>query len=168
MTACLQAGAASSLAALVVFLVVHQLWIRPIWFVAPAGIPIALAGGLAMGWSYFHLRPTLPQPPWTAAGVFGIIVLVLAPAIALRFVLELLVTSMLMGALVGGWLGRTPEAALATALAGLAYAFGPGHNVPMFGTNPAAFKGHAILLIVSAIAAIALPVLAARFDPPPR
>jgi hypothetical protein len=72
------------------------------------------------------------------------------------FILELLVTAALVGGL-GGWLiGRTPRAALATALAGFIFALGPGHNIPFLGNTPGTLKGIAILLAIILSAAIVL------------
>ncbi len=173
---------------------VHQLWIKPIWFIAPAGLAIAIAGGLAIGWSYFHLRSGLPAGPWRTPAVFGVVTALLAPGmllsfthgplfdlatakvvagqgtVAMRFALELLLPACLGGALAGWWLGRSLSAAIATALAGLAFALGPGHNIPMFGTNPLAFKGHAIVLIivVSSIVLVQSDALVSRLVAPQR
>lgn len=57
----LLAGAAAAAAGLMVFLVVHDLWIVPIWFILPIGLPIAVGAGLAMGWAYHELLPHLPR-----------------------------------------------------------------------------------------------------------
>jgi hypothetical protein len=73
-------------------------------------------------------------------------------SVASRFALELVLPACLMGALVGWWLGRSATAAFAMAVAGVALALGPGHNIPMFGDNPLAFKGHAIVLLIAAAA----------------
>lgn len=180
LTASLLAGAGASLVSLLVFLAVHHVWIKPIWFIAPPGALIAVIGGLAVGWMWFLLEARLPSGWLAAPALFGLIMGVLLPAIllsfthgplfdlatatippgqgkavAVRFVLELLLTAMITGAVVGALLGRSPTAALATGLAGLAFAAGPGHNVPMFGSNPAAFKGIALLVIISVALAIA-------------
>jgi len=40
---------AGVLAGIAVFLVLHQLWIMPIWFILPNRAVIAAAGGLAVG-----------------------------------------------------------------------------------------------------------------------
>ena len=50
MTADLIAGSLSGIAGLLVFLVIHHFWIRPIWFILPVGLMIAGFGGLAAGW----------------------------------------------------------------------------------------------------------------------
>jgi hypothetical protein len=49
-------GVVSGMAGLVAFLVVHHVWIAPIWFVAPMGVATAAVGGLAIGWSYEHVH----------------------------------------------------------------------------------------------------------------
>lgn len=177
----LVAGVVAALAALLVFLVVHHVWIRPIWMITAPGALIAILGGLAIGWAYAHVRIGLPAAPWTAPAVFVWILGVLTPAIALSYthgplfdlatatippgqgravaghlVLELLVTATIAGAAIGYGLGRTPTAAGASALAALAFAIGPGHNIPMFGTNPLALKGHAIVVIIAATLAVTL------------
>ncbi len=180
-TSSLAAGVSASVVGLLVFLVVHQLWIKPIWFIMPAGLPVAVIGGLAVGWAYFHIRSGLPSRPWNSAAMVGIILALLLPGMLLsfthgplfdlatakvppgqgwrvftHFALELVVPALLVGAAGGWWLGRSISAALATALAGLALALGPGHNIPMFGTSPLAWKGHAIVLIIALASAITL------------
>ena len=176
------AGVLSSIAGLVVFLVVHALWILPIWFVAPLGLGLAGAGGLAVGWAYAELLPGLPKRPWTAPAVAGLICAILAPAIvlaelrqpfftvagrtgvpavalpeaAVRFTLELLLTAPLVGGLAGWWLGRTPQAALATALAGLIFALGPGHNIPFIGGTRGVGKELVIMAAIVVVSALVL------------
>ena len=53
-------GGVAGLAGLGVFLILHHIWITPIWFVAPAGAVMAPAGGAAMGSSYAELASRLP------------------------------------------------------------------------------------------------------------
>ncbi len=179
--ASLAGGVVASLVGLVVFLAIHHVWIKPIWSVAPVGSLIAAAGGLAVGWAYHEIRAGLPSAPWTWLGVAALMLAILLPAVllsfthgplfdlatatippgqgrrvAVRFVLELLLTATAMGALSGWVLGRSPRAMLATAIAGLAFAMGPGHNIPMFGTNPVAFKGLALMLAIVGASSITL------------
>ena len=182
MTSSLIAGAAAGLAGLTVFLTVHHYWIKPIWFMLLPGTFIAGLGGLAVGWSYAEIRAGLPPRPWTALAVMVLVAATLAPAIALaqlrppplniatgaiidgsrpaavvaRVVLELLVTAAVVGGAAGWWLGRTPRAALATALAGFIFALGPGHNIPLLGGTPAVGKGLALLAIIIVAAAVVL------------
>jgi len=181
MTPSIHAGVLSGVLGLFVFLVIHHIWIKPIWMIFVPGLLIAVAGGAAIGWAYFYIRASLPARPWNSLAMLAIIIGVLAPgmalsfthgplfdlatakiptgqgwAVAARFGLELALTSTIAGALIGAWLGGTPVAAASMAVAGLAFALGPGHNIPMFGTNPLAFKGHAIVLFIAVPVAFVL------------
>ena len=175
------AGAISGIAGLLVFLTIHHFWIRPIWFILPPGLVIAALGGLAVGWSYAEIKAGLPPRPWASLAVFVLVGATLTPAILLaqlrpppldistgaiingstasviaRFVIELLLTASLVGGLAGWWLGHTGRAALATGLAGLIFALGPGHNIPFLGNTPAVGKGIILLIIIIFISAIVL------------
>jgi hypothetical protein len=181
LTAALIAGALSGVAGLLVFLVIHHFWIQPIWFILPPGLVLAGVGGLAAGWAYAEIRPGLPPQPWTALGVFVLIGATLAPAIALahmreplldmstfslapgmggrvaiRLAGDLLLTAALVGALAGWALGHSARAAAATALAGLVFAIGPGHNIPLLGGTPAEGKGLALLVAIVLVSALVL------------
>jgi hypothetical protein len=180
--ASLIAGMLAGIAGLLVFLVLHHLWIKPIWFILPLGLVIAVIGGLAVGWAYSKLLPGLPRRPWTSLAWVALIGLTLTPAIVLAqlrpplftgtgmnvtatisvgqavviFVRDLLLTATVTGGL-GGWLiGRTKRAALATALAGFVFALGPGHNVPFLGNQPATGKGITLLIAIVLAASIVL------------
>lgn len=176
------AGGLSGFAGLLVFLLIHHFGITPIWFILPLGLLIAGLGGLAVGWAYGELLPALPPRPWTAVAIVGLISVILLPSFILAelrgpmfdvtvpagvllistqraaalFVLELLVTSTLVGALVGWLIGRTARAALATALAGFAFALGPGHNIPFLGSTPGSIKGFLLLLVIVCVSAVVL------------
>jgi hypothetical protein len=63
--ASLIAGVLAGITGLLVFLVIHHIWIMPIWFILPIGLVIAAAGGLAVGWAYSELLPGLPRRPWS-------------------------------------------------------------------------------------------------------
>ena len=182
MNASLIAGMLSGVSGLLVFLTIHHFWIRPIWFIALPGSMIAALGGLAVGWAYDEVRGGLPPRPWTALAVFVLVAVTLVPAVLLaqhrpppldirtgavidgssgwavfaRFTLELLLTAAVVGGLAGWWLGHTPRAALATGLAGLVFALGPGHNVPFLGNTPAVGKGLALLGIIILVSALVL------------
>jgi hypothetical protein len=172
--ASLIAGVSAGVAGLLVFLVIHHFWIKPIWFILPIGLVIAAIGGLAAGWSYSELLPHLPGRPWTILAWAALVSLTLAPAVVLAqlgpplfsgtgenatlivssrqaviiFIRNLLLTATVAGGL-GGWLlGGTKRAVLATALAGFVFALGPGHNVPFLGNTPATGKGITLLLAV--------------------
>src|SRR3990172_2725371 len=181
MTADLIAGSLSGIAGLLVFLVIHHFWIRPIWFILPVGLMIAGFGGLAAGWSYTEIKPGLPPRPWPALALVAVIGVTLAPSIllaqlrqplinittgiippeeagrvTLHFVLELLITAGVVGGLAGWLLGHTLRAAMATALAGLVFALGPGHNIPFLGSTPAVGKGLVLLLAITLVSALVL------------
>ena len=63
---------------------------------------------------------------------------------------------MIFGGAMGWFLARTPRAALATAIAGLVYALGPGHNIPLLGGTPAVGKGIILLLVITLVSAYVL------------
>lgn len=180
-TASLIAGVLAGIAGLLVFLTIHHFWIRPIWFILPAGVVIAVLGGLVVGWAYAEIKNGLPPLPWTLLAVFGIVFATLIPALVLaqlrpppfdvktgtlvngtvanvivRFVLELLLTATIIGGLMGWWFGHTPRAALAMGLAGFAFALGPGHNIPFLGNAPGTGKGIALLLVITFTSTIVL------------
>jgi hypothetical protein len=181
--AALLAGVIAGLVGLLSFLVVHALWIMPIWFILPVGLLVAVAGGLAVGWSYSEIQPNLPGRPWTAFIIMLLISLVLLPSLVLaelrqpmfnvsaagvanlamgipevvaRFIGELLVPAALVGGLLGRWLGRSRRAGLATALAGFVFALGPGHNIPFIGGTHGVAKQLAMMAIIVGTAALAL------------
>lgn len=173
------AGAIASLAGLLAFLVVHHFWIMPIWFIFPPGLIIAVLGGLAVGWSYFEIRAGLPPRPWTSPAIVILITLILTPSIilsqlrpplldatsvsippgegprvAFHFFFELILTAMLVGATAGWVLGRSPRAAISTSIAGLAFAIGPGHNIPFLGGTQSAIKGLVLLAVIVLVSSI--------------
>jgi len=172
--ASLIAGVLAGVAGLLVFLVIHHIWIKPIWFILPIGVVIAAAGGLAAGWSYSELLPNLPGRPWTILAWTALVSLTLVPAVIIAqlrppvftgtgsdatatitvtqgvviFLRDLLLPAAVVGGLAGWLIGRTGRAALAMALAGLVFALGPGHNIPFLGNTPATGKGIVLLLAV--------------------
>ncbi len=176
------AGLLSGIAGLLVFLVLHHLWIKPIWFILPVGLVIAAAGGLAVGWAYSELLPGLPGRPWRIFAWVALIGLTLTPAIVLAqlepplftgtrenvtltfsvaemvviFIRNLLLTATVTGGLCGWLIRGTKRAALATALAGFVFALGPGHNIPFLGNTPATGKGIALLMAIILVASIVL------------
>ena len=177
MKASLIAGVISGMAGLLVFLTIHHFWIKPIWFIAPAGLMIAGLGGLAVGWSYAEIQASLPARPWTFLAFSTVIGLILAPSILLgqmrgpiynpgtnaippdqlknviaHVVGELILTSVVAGGLVGWILGHTGRAALVTALTGLVFAIGPGHNIPLLASTTAAGKGIILLVAIVIVA----------------
>jgi hypothetical protein len=180
--ASLIAGLSAGATGLLVFLVIHHLWIKPIWFILPVGLVIAALGGLAVGWAYSELLPGLPGRPWTILAWFALIGLTLAPAVviaqlrpplftgtgmnviatvsiaqaAVIFGRDLLLPAAVIGGLAGWLIRRTKRAALVTALAGFVFALGPGHNVPFLGNRPATGKGIILLIAIVLAASIVL------------
>jgi hypothetical protein len=180
--ASLIAGMSAGATGLLVFLAIHHLWIKPIWFILPIGLAIAAIGGLAVGWAYNELLPGLPGRPWTTFAWFALIGFTLAPAVviaqlrpslftgtgdnvisninvaqaAVIFVCDLLLPAAVIGGLAGWLIGRTKRAVLATALAGFVFALGPGHNVPFLGNQPATGKGIILLVAIVLAASIVL------------
>lgn len=178
----LVAGLLSGIAGLLAFLTIHHFWIKPIWFILSPGLLIAGLGGLAIGWSYAEIRIGLPPRPWTWLAVVVLVGATLTPAILaaqlrpppldlntgavlngsstssviMRFIFELLLTATVVGGFAGWWLGRTPQAALATGIAGFVFALGPGHNIPFLGSTPAVMKGIVLLVIIIATSALVL------------
>ena len=182
MKAALISGVLAGIAGLLVFLTIHHFWIRPIWFILPVGALMAAGGGLAVGWAYTELLPGLPPRPWSAVVLIAVIGACLTPAVILAqlrppmftamsenaqltvstgravaiFVFQLLLTAAGVGALAGWWIGGSGRAALATAVAGLVFALGPGHNIPFLGNTPATGKGIVLLLSVVVVSAVVL------------
>jgi hypothetical protein len=177
----LDAGLLPSIARLFTFLAIHHFWIKPIWFILPPGIVMAGLGGLAVGWSYEEIHEGLPPHPWTFIGVMLLIGAVLAPSIILAqlrepildlesfsippgatgrvirsFVLELVLTAILVGGAAGWALDHSWRASAATGLAGLTFALGPGHNIPLLGNTPAASKGLLLLLSIVPVSSVVL------------
>lgn len=175
------AGVAAGLAGLLAFLSLHQLLILPIWGVAPLGLPVALLGGLVVAWAFEPLRPRLPANSWLAAFAFsGLLMLTQAASFLVstlqrpladfiflgtrvlpgferlvytRAIVEMLVVPVLAGAAIGWRLGRSKQAAGRMALAGLAFALGPGHNTAFFAGVPAAADTLWLLMLGTVLAA---------------
>jgi len=186
------AGILAGTAALAVFLLLHQLWITPIWFVAPVGVVMAAAGGAAVGAAHAELMPRLPGRPWTPIVVASIWGGILLPAIvlaqirgpifsteadgsgvllvpgteALAIVVGLFGLTAVAGAIVGGVIGRSRRAAALTMLAAIGLAVGPGHNIPLLGGSAAVGKELAILGAVLGVATVVLVEAQARLTAP--
>lgn len=185
----LTAGAVSGAAGLFVFLVIHHFWITPIWFILPIGLMLAIGGGMAVGWAYQSFDSFLPSFPGNILALSGLIILILLPALVLvhfrppifemtsagaqmmvstgravwTFIFELVLTAVLVSLAVGWLLGKTPQAALRTGVAGLVFALGPGHNIPFIsGSWPAVFRSWILLGTIIFVSAMILVLVEAR------
>jgi hypothetical protein len=183
------AGALSGVAGLLVFLIAHHFWIMPIWFILLPGLAIASLGGLSIGWAYSELHHRLPARPWRHLAWAGLVTLTLAPSIALaelgpslfdadtgdlrpgndlltvatRFATELLLPAATVGALAGWYLaGR--RAAWITGLAGVVFALGPGHNIPLLGGTAGAANGAILLASIVVVSTFVLVETHARLS----
>lgn len=178
------AGTLAGVAGFAAFLVVHAIWILPIWFIAPMGLVIAALGGACVGWAYDIHRNHLPRSSWgRIVAVFAAATLVLLPAEPLALThrnLDMrdtaqtaldtsllagalfLVSAALIGAAGGALLGRTVRAAAVTAFAAVAFAIGIGHNAPFIGSGYAAVKLWTLMLVASFVASTTLVVLEPR------
>lgn len=181
--ASVRAGVLAGIAGFATFLLIHHVWIAPIWFIAPAGALVAAAGGAAFGAAHAELLPHLPRRPWTPIALIVVIGIVLLPAIliaelrgpifamqgdrngtllvpsaeaAADVVMGLLGTATIAGAGLGWLIARSRRAALTTALAAFAFALGPGHNIPLLGGTPAVAKELVILAAVVVVASVVL------------
>ena len=185
--AALFAGVLAGVAGLLVFLVVHHVWIAPIWFILPPGLALAALGGLAVGWAYGELEHRLPPRPWRHVAWACLVGLTLVPALVLaelrpalfdaetgqlspgtslgtvaaRFAAELLLPALIVGALSGRALAGRRAAGI-MGLAGLVFALGPGHNIPLLGGTPGAAKGAVLLLAIVAVSTVVLVEAHAR------
>ncbi len=180
-SAALFGGLCAGCAGLLCFLAVHALWIAPIWFILPMGLIFAAVGGLAAGWSYAEIGSALPPRPWRPLAVLLLFCTLLLPAEAfallrdpfpfdamenlsrpelarwiVRLIGELPVTATVSGALLGWALKRNRRAVVSTALAGLVFALGPGHNIPFIAGTPAVHKMNTILVLVLGVSSIVL------------
>ena len=152
-------GVLSGAVCLAVFLVIHAIWITPIWGVAVIGVFLATGGGAAAARCYSLARRIMPARPLSWLAVLGMMAIPLVPCFILTSVLpplleaqngqvvhpinvpwlvtgffvNLLVPAAVVGAIMG-WLisGRRSGAVLFAAM-GLLIAVGPGHNLPLFG-----------------------------------
>jgi hypothetical protein len=181
--ASVRAGVAAGIAGFATFLLLHHLWIVPIWFIAPIGALVAAAGGAAVGAAYKELRAHLLRRPWTAVSVIALIGAVLLPAVVIAelrapiFAIEedgggtflvpgstavadvvvgLLGSATIVGAGLGWLIARSRRAAGTTALAAFAVAIGPGHNIPLLGGTPVVIKELVVLAGVVGVASVVL------------
>lgn len=181
--AAVRAGVAAGLVGFVTFLLIHHAWIVPIWFIAPVGGLLAAGGGAAVGAAYAELRPHLAPRPFTIVAVVAVVGVVLLPAFVIAelrgpifamaangggsllvpgeeaaadVVVGLFGTATATGAALGWFIARRRRAAWTTAAAALAFAVGPGHNIPLLGGTGAVAKEIAILAAVVGVASVVL------------
>ena len=188
-------GMAAGVAGLVTFLVLHAVWIVPIWAVATLGLVVAVLGGAAVSWAYLQVEPHLPGGHlgrWLA--IAGGATLILSPSlvvawagepyfvvvdgvrvptgdgsvIAVRFVVEFLAVTTVSGALVGWFVTHTRRGTVAVAVAAFAFALGPGHNLPFFhvATAPDAALTAVLLTLAPILVASAVFVAVDALRPP--
>src|SRR3954470_16765560 len=151
------AGVAAGVVGCVAFLLIHHVWLVPIWFIAPVGIPVGAAGGAVVGMAYAELFPRLPGRPWTAFVVAGVFATVMVPGVVIAqlagpvlavgrggatallvpgaqaavLVTVCLAATVITGAGMGALIARRRSAAVSMAVAAVASGIGPGPNVPM-------------------------------------
>ena len=180
--ASVRAGIVAGLAGFTTFLLIHHLWIVPIWFIAPVGATLAAAGGAAVGAVYADLVPHLPRRPWREVAVMIVFGLVQLPAVIIAelrgpiyamdgnagtllvsggeaivdVVVGLGVTAAIAGAGLGWLITRDRRVAGSMAIAALALALGPGRNIPLLGGTPVVAKELVILGAVVTVAAVVL------------
>lgn len=177
------AGVLAGVAGLLTFLLIHHVWIEPIWFIAPAGAIMAAVGGTAVGAAYVEIAPGLPDRPWRGGAMAAVWAAVLLPAIILAefrgpifamdeagggsllvppaeaaadVLLGLFATAAVVGTALGLVLGRTRRAGATMALAAVVLAAGPGHNIPLLGGTAAVGKELTILGAVVVVASVVL------------
>ena len=165
--ASLAAGVLAGIAGLLVFLALHHLWIRPIWFILAPGLVVAVLGGLAIGWAYAEIRLGLPSRPWTHLAFLCLVGATLAPAliaaelrpalfdvdtgdlapggsvrgVAEHFVIELLLSAAIVGALAGRLLGRTQASRVRDGARGVRLRTRPGPQHPAAGRHAGSREG---------------------------
>lgn len=178
----LVAGSLAGIAGFATFFAIHYVWIVPIWDILPFGLAFAVLGGAAVGWAYDAARARLPAGPASYAALGGLLLLTMAPAqiaVLLRGPIpinlfdqtpgwwigyleaELLVTAALVGAGIGARLVRTARGAGIWALAGGAYGWTVGHNIPLLGAG-GTFLKVALLVVGPTIVATLVFGLADR------
>jgi hypothetical protein len=174
-------GAISGIAGLLTFLIVHHFTIRPIWFILPPGLVLAVGGGVAIAWAFELLQPrlsanifiaslalaallTLTQVPGFLIGSTREPILDMSSATLLpgtgmqaagRFAIDLFLTAAVSGALIGWGLAGSAAAGGRLALAAVAFSIGPGHNIPFFAGTTGAGKMWAIMGLVIFVSALA-------------
>lgn len=187
MTPAVTAGAIAGGVALIVFVVVHAMWIVPIWGMLSM-IPLAALVGALAAWPLEQMSSRLPPEPVDGIGLALVLLASLVPTalfavvagpvdqqrITWQSVFVPLALAAPAGAVIGLALTGSAAAAGALAIAALAYALTLGHNLPFFPVGtPGAGKAIALVvlptlvagLVFSAVRALAL-LAAARAAAP--
>ena len=175
-------GLISGLTGLVVFLVMHAIWITPIWFISIIGIIVSAGGGIVTARCYERSTRLRIWRPFSSLYVFSLVGITLLPCVLLiqmvpplleaengevvhpvnmpwvvsGFFLLLLIPAATVGWLVGRFLTGSNSSAVLYSSMGLLVALGPGHNLPLFGdaTGEQLFK--ALMLTFTPMAAAAV------------
>ena len=186
-------GAASGLTGLIVFLVIHAMWITPIWFIAIIGIVVSISGGLLTGKCYELSTRFNTWRPFRSLYVIALVSVTLVPCVLLiqfvpplleaengevvhpinvpwvvsGFFLLLLIPSAIVGWISGRILTGNKLSGGLFAIMGLLIALGPGHNLPLFGdaTGEQLLKALVLTFVPMAAAAIVLAEGAELFAP---
>ena len=170
------AGAIAGAAALLVFVVVHAIWIVPIWGMLLM-LPLASAVGAIAAWPFAEMasRGTLPAAPYDGIAFSLILLATLIPTalygafagpvdmhdIDVRALVVPLLLAAPSGAAIGLLFGGSERSALALASAALALALTLGHNLPFFPLGSASWE-KAFSLVVAAEVSAGIAFGAAR------
>jgi hypothetical protein len=172
----------SGLVGMIVFLVLHALWIMPIWFIAPIGALISVGGGIVTGQCYARASKLSVWRPISSLYVFLMVGVTLLPCVLLikvvppllesqngevvhpinmpwivsGFFLLLIIPAAGVGWIFGRILGGDRSSAAIFSVMGLLIALGPGHNLPLFGAASGEQLTMALTLTFAPIAAAAV------------
>ena len=169
------AGGVAGGVALLVFVLVHAMWIVPIWGML-AMLPLAALVGALAAWPFDEMgRGALPPAPFDGVAIALLLLASLVPTaiygvlvgpldqqhITWQAVIVPLALAAPAGAVIGLVLTGSAPLAGALALAATAFALTLGHNLPFFPIgSPGA--GKAIVLVVVPTLAAAVAFSAAR------
>lgn len=171
-------GAVAGSVALVVFVVLHAIWIVPIWSILPF-LPVAALVGALAAWPFEEIsaRGALPAAPFDGLAFSAVLLLTLVPTavagslapagrdpIDVAAMLLQLSLAAPMGAALGLLLTGSRVGALALGVAALALALTLGHNLPFFPFGGRSW-GTAFLLVVvpESVAGVTFSVARAFF-----
>lgn len=169
MTPTVAAGALAGASGLIAFVVIHAIWIVPIWGML-AMLPLAAVVGALAAWPFeLAVRP-LPPAPFDGLVIGLVLVAALVPTAVYgvvagpvdqqRITWPALVVPLALaapaGALIGVAVTGSGPAAAALALATTAFALTLGHNLPFFPVgSPGAGKAILLVALPTVVAALA-------------